>query len=586
MTLDAWITVAVLGGMVYALASGRLSPAAAVAGSTALLFLAGVVDAGDAFVGYSSTAPMTIAALYVIAAAVSRTGALGPALAVILDKRGSERRSLARLLLPASAASAFLANTPIVALLVPAVGRWSNERKMSSSTFLIPLSYATILGGATTLIGTSTNLVVSGLLEESGFGGLGLFELAKIGLPIALVGLGVIVVVAPRAMPKRKRPREVAEGDRSFSLSMVVEGEGPLVGRTVGQAGLRDLNGVFLVEIDRNEEVIAPVGPDTVLAGDDRLIFVGNLDQVVDLQQLKGLRSAEEMHLMAVDDGRHVFFEAVIGPGSPLVGNTLKELDFRSEYRAAVLAIHRSGERVAGKLGQVDLHIGDTLLLLADRGFRSRYRDRRDFLLVSRFDGDAPPVTSKAPIALLGLAAVVALPALGLLSVPRATIAAVIGLVAAGVLSPRDARDAVDVNVVLMIGAAFGLGRAVQVSGLGDVIAEGILDSLGSAGTFGAILGVIVGTMVLTELITNAAAVTLMFPIATTVAAEVDIDPRLLAIGMAVAASSSFLTPIGYQTNTMVYGPGGYRFTDYLRLGVPLSLISVFAISALVTIQG
>lgn len=586
MTIDAWITVAVVAGMVHTLASGRLSPTSAVVGSTALLFLLGVVDAGDAFAGFSSTAPITIAALYIVAAGVSRTGALGPALGVVLDRDGSERRSMARLVIPASAASAFLANTPIVALLVPAIGKWADERKMSSSTFLIPLSYAAILGGATTLIGTSTNLVVSGLLEESGFQPLGLFELSTVGLPIAIVGLAVILVAAPIAMPKRTRPREAVEGDRSFSISMVVDADGPLVGRTVGDAGLRDLNGVFLVEIYRGEEVIAPVGPDMHLLGDDRLIFVGNVDQVVDLQQLRGIRSAEEMHLLAVDDGRHVFFEAVIGPGSPLVGNTLKGLDFRSEYRAAVLAIHRSGGRVAGKLGQVDLQTGDTLLLLAGQDFRSRYRDRRDFLLVSRFDGEAPPVTRKAPIALLCLAAVVLLPVLGLLSVPRAAVAAVAGLVVSGVLTPREARDAVDVNIVLMVGAAFGLGRAVESSGLGQVLADGVVETFGSAGTFGAVLGLVVATMILTELVTNAAAVTLVFPISASVAAEVGLDPRVVAIGIAVAASASFLTPIGYQTNTMVYGPGGYRFTDYLRLGIPLSLISVLLVSALVTLQG
>lgn len=583
MSLDAWITLAVLAAMVGALITGRVSPPTGVIGASGFLYVIGVTTADEAFSGFANTAPITVAGLYVLAGAVDKTGALEPVVSRLLGAPGRVRRDLTRLVVPSAFGSAFLANTPIVAMLTPAVTRWADDKHRSASTFLIPLSYATILGGAVTAIGTSTNLVASGLLADAGMGELGLFELARIGLPLAAVGLIVIVVLAPVVLPQRRRPREPQSG-RAFSVAMNVEADGPIDGLSVEDAGLRQLRGVYLVEIDRSGQVIAPVRPGQTIRGGDRLVFAGRVDDIVDLHGMSGLIAADPDAVDVLENRKHSgFFEVVLGQSSPLVGRTAAEMEFRSRYQGAILAIHRSGHQVNDKLGTVRLRAGDTLLVVAERGFRVRWRDSGEFLLVSRLDADMPPATNQSIWAVGALMLVVLLPILDVMSVTRATILAAILVVAAGIMRPREARDAVDLNVVLMIGGAFGLGQAVSVSGLGENVADGLMSGFGWGGAFGTVVGVVVATMVLTELITNAAAVALIFPIAIDVAERSSLDPRLLVMGAAVAGSASFLTPVGYQTNTMVYGPGGYRFTDYLRLGVPMSLLTVVMVSSLVT---
>lgn len=583
MSLDAWITVAVLAAMVGALITGRVSPPTGVIGASAFLYVIGVTTADEAFSGFANTAPITVAGLYVLAGAVDKTGALEPVVSKLLGAPGRVRRDLTRLVVPSAFGSAFLANTPIVAMLTPAVTRWADDKQRSASTFLIPLSYATILGGSVTAIGTSTNLVASGLLADAGMGELGLFELARIGLPLAAVGLIVIVILAPVVLPQRRRPREPQSG-RAFSVAMNVEADGPIDGLSVEDAGLRQLRGVYLVEIDRSGQVIAPVRPGQTIRGGDRLVFAGRVDDIVDLHGMSGLIAADSDAVDVLENRKDSgFFEVVLGQSSPLVGRTAAEMEFRSRYQGAILAIHRSGHQVNDKLGTVRLRAGDTLLVVAERGFRVRWRDSGEFLLVSRLDADMPPATNQSIWAIGALMLVVLLPILDVMSVTRATILAAILVVAAGVMRPREARDAVDLNVVLMIGGAFGLGQAVSVSGLGEHVADGLLSGFGWGGAFGTVVGVVVATMVLTELITNAAAVALIFPIAIDIAERSSLDPRLLVMGAAVAGSASFLTPVGYQTNTMVYGPGGYRFTDYLRLGIPMSLLTVLMVSSLVT---
>ena len=571
--------------MVAGLVRGLFSPPAGVLGATALLYVLGVTSASEAFSGFANTAPITVAGLYVIAGAVDKTGALQPVVSRLLAAPKTIRLDLARLVVPSAVGSAFLANTPIVAMLTPAVTRWADQRGRSASTFLIPLSYATILGGAITAIGTSTNLVASGLLEDAGLGALGLFELAQIGLPLLAIGLVTILMLAPAVLPERRRPRK-AEAGRSFTVRMMVEQGGAVDGRSVQEAGLRALSGVYLVEVERPGRVIAPVSPEQTLRGGDTLVFAGRVDDIVDIQGIDGLTPAEDDVLDELDTTQDVaFFEVVVGPSSPLAGRTPAEIGFRQRYGGAILAVHRSGDQLAGKLGAARLRTGDTLLLVADTGFRDRWRDSGEFLLVSRLDAEMPAPSRQSTWAIASLSLVVLLPLFGLMSVPRATILAAILLVGVGVLRPREARDSVDVNVVLMIGGAFGLGQAVSSSGLADRISGALLD-IGFAGTFGAIVGVVITTMVLTELITNAAAVALVFPIALDIAEQSGLDPRVMIMGAAIAGSSSFLTPVGYQTNTMVYGPGGYRFTDYLRLGIPMSLISVIVVSVMVNMLG
>lgn len=403
-----------------------------------------------------------------------------------------------------------------------------------------------------------------------------MFELTRVGLPIALVGILVIIVLAPVVVPRRRAPRqEMQEETREFVVGMDVVGGGPLDGNAVGSGGLRNLQGVFLVEIERDGEVIAPVAPDTVLRGGDRLTFVGRADMIVDLQSTRGLVSREHEHIREFDTHRHRFFEAVVGATSPLVGKTLKEVGFRGRYQAAVVAIHRAGQRVRAKLGTVRLKVGDTLLLLADTGFQERWQERTDFLLVSGRGGTPPAVTRKAGlVGLIGLGIVVA-SAAGIMPIVSAALLGAIALVLLGVLTPGEARASVDLDVVLVIAGAFGLAAALDVSGLGGLLAGLVVESFGGLGPVGGLFGIMIATVALKSVVTNNAAAVLMFPIAMSTAAGLGLSQRSFAIGLAVIASASFLTPISYQTNIMVYGPGGYRFGDYARLGVILVAVVV-----------
>ena len=574
MGLEAWLTLAVIVLLVVVLARDRLAPAAAVFIAVVVLLLAGIIDSGQAFAGFANPAPMTVAALYVLARAVEKTGALQPVVNATLGAGTGARAALARLLVPTAAASAFLNNTPIVAMLAPQVEEWASRRGLSPSLFLMPVSFAAILGGVVTLIGTSTNLVVSGLLVANEMPPIGMFELTMIGLPVALIGVTAVVLLAPTVLPPRRAAREDLSDDvREFVVDMEVVAGGPLEGHSIEAGGLRHLQGVFLFQIDRDGEIVAPVGPEMVLRGGDRLRFVGRADLVVDLQRTRGLVTAERGHLPTFDPRRAAFFEAVIGPSSPLVGTSLREAGFRGRYQAAVLAIHRAGRRLEVKLGAVRLRVGDTLVLVSEPGFRDRWYDRRDFLLISRLGGSLP-VSSRQGLLVGAIAlGIVVAAGSGLLPILEASLVGAGLLVLLGVLTPGEARNAVDLDVIILIAASFGIGAAIESSGLAAVLASGLVDLGSGFGPVALLLGVVLATLALTELITNNAAAVLIFPIALATAAGAGLDPRPFAIAIAIAASASFMTPIGYQTNTMVYGMGGYRFGDFARVGFPLTIL-------------
>ena len=579
MGWEAWFTLAVTVLTLVLLVRETLAPASVMLGATILLLVVGIISPTEAFSGFGNSAPITVAALYVLARAVEKTNLLQPVLAFLLGDTRGDRGSLNRLLPASAGASAFLNNTPLVAMLIPPVTDWAERTGKSPSKYLMPLSYAVILGGVITVMGTSTNLVVSGMLEKKTGTPMGLFEITPIGLPVAVIGLIVLILTAPRLLPARRGARKDLEHvAREFSVTMVVEQGGPLDGKPVSEGGLRHLQGVFLIEVARDGESIAPVDSQMVLKGGDRLCFVGQVDNIVDLQSMRGLVSTEQSHLTPFDSVRHTFLEAVIGVPSPLVGKTLKEVNFRSRYQAAVVAIHRAGHRINAKLGEVELKVGDTLVLLADPGFRSRWRDRTDFLLVSQLGGTPPAVSKKAWFVGLVTIAIVFVAGLGILPMLQASLLGAVALVGFGVLTATEARNAVDLDVILVIATSFGIGAAMEGSGLAAKLAELLVGAFDGMGLLGVSLGIILATSLVTEIITNNAAAALLFPIAFASAERLNQDPRVFAIIVAVMASTSFLTPIGYQTNTMVYGPGGYRFSDYSRLGAPLTIMVMITI--------
>ncbi len=586
MSLDAALTLGVIVAVLVVLIADRVSPALAILGGTVTLLVADVIEADDAFSGFSNSAPLTVAALYVVAAAAARTrvietvaGRIGSRVAAGRGARAErgERRTLANIVLPTAASSAFLNNTPIVAMAIPGVMNWARRTGRSPSRYLMPISFAAVVGGTITLIGTSTNLVVSGLLEDAGQRPMGLFEIGKVGLPFALVGVVVMIVLTPLLLPDRRSPSEDADADaREFTLEMIVEDDAAIVGRSVAEAGLRNLQGVYLIEIERDGRRISSVRPDELLAAGDRLTFAGAVNRVLDLQQVRGLVSSEERHFGRVGTAlERRLYEAVVAPGSSLVGSTLKEVGFRGRYGGAVIAIHRADGRIDGKLGEVRLRGGDVLAVLAGPAFRPRALDRRDFLVVASLDGEPPALAEKAPLVGLVIAGMIAVVATGVLEILPAAFLAAFAVVALRVLTPTEARDAVNLDVIVVIAASFGLGRAIERSGLATDIVNVLIEPFGRFGDLGLLFGVLVATIIVTEMISNNAAAVLLFPIAIATAAQAGLDPRPFAFAVALGASSSFLTPIGYQTNTMVYGIGGYRFGDFARLGFPLAILMI-----------
>ncbi|MGH9031664.1 MAG: SLC13 family permease, partial [Acidimicrobiia bacterium] len=389
MSTDAWLTLAVLLVTIAVLASERFPPALVMLAAVVVLLVTDVVETDAAFTGFSNEAPFIVAALYVVAGAAEATGALERFTQVVFRRnhvggRGAERHDLARIVGPTTVASGFIANTPLVALLAPRVVAWARRTGRSPSRYLMPLSHAAVFGGVITVLGTSTNVTVAGLLRESGRDPLDIFEITPVGLPLAALGVALIVLVGPWLLPRRLSPAEAdTETSREFTLEMEVAPMSPLAGRTVTDAGLRNLTGVFLLEVERDGVVTSPVGPDHLLDERDRLTFVGAVSRVLDLQRIPGLVSAEQRHFSVVGTGSRASYEAVIGEGSPLAGRTLKEIGFRGRYGGAVFAIHRAGERIPAKLGEVRLRVGDLLLVLADQEFRERWENSHDFLVVS-----------------------------------------------------------------------------------------------------------------------------------------------------------------------------------------------------------
>ncbi|MFM9044484.1 MAG: SLC13 family permease [Solirubrobacterales bacterium] len=575
MSADAWITAATVVVMFAALASERVPPAASVLTATIFLLVVGVIDEAAALSGFANAAPWTVAALYVLAFAGDRTGLMGPLVNRLLGK-GEQvtTASTARILLPTAGISAFINNTPLVAMLIGQVTSWCNRRGVSPSKLLLPISYAAILGGILTVIGTSTNLTASGLLQESGEAPIGLFEITKVSLIPAIAGLIVLIFIVPRLLPDRKGAlEEFTEDLNEFAAQMKVVAGGPLDGVTVADAGLRNLKGIYLVELERDGHMFPAVSPSRVLRGGDRLTFVGESSQVVDFQRVtKGLESAESEHLLEVDSPEHTFYEAVVGPDSRLVGQTLQEAEFRTRYQAAVVAIRRSGKRNDRQLGKVTLEAGDTLLLLAGPDFRVRSRRAKDFLVVLRIGGPPPSATKRAPFVGILAVAVITLAAFDVLSILELSLIAAGLLIATKTVSISEAGEAIDFGVILLIAASFGVGAAIEVSGLAEVISNGLIDLFGSWGDLGIIFALALAMTILTELASNNAAVVVLYPITIAVAAEAGLDPRIMVLMIAIMASSSFLTAVGYQTNMMVYGPGGYRFGDLIRAGLPLSI--------------
>ncbi len=576
MTPDIVFTLIVTLGTLLALASNRVAPELAMMTALALLLLTGVISSSQALAGFANPGLITVAILYVVAAALRDTGAIYWIAHKLLGQPKSDTGSLVRLIIPTSLLSAFLNNTTVVAMMIPAVQEWAQRLKISPSRLLMPLSYAAILGGTCTLIGTSTNLVVNGMMEQRGFGSLRIFDLVWVGVPLLVAGSLFMLAFGRKLLPEREGIAEQLEHAREYHVEMLIPQGSPIHNKTIEEAGLRNLSHGYLTDIQRGDKLYTAVSPDMLLQAGDLLGFIGAPTCARELQRIKGLLPAHGgAHKLKLHNHQRCLVEVVLGAEFPGINKTVKESAFRTRYQAAILSVQRGGHRLAGKVGDIVLRPGDTLLLETGESFVEQYQYRRDFMLVSPLRDSTPPDFRKAPLAILILIAMVCINAMNVLSVLESTLVAGALLIFSGCVTVNRARQNLSVNlpVLVVIGASFALGSALEVSGAAAWIVSALFGS-SIESPWLALLIVYLITAVFTELITNNAAAVLLFPIATGVAQQLGVSPMPFIIAVMFGASASFMTPVGYQTNLMVMGPGGYRFTDYLRLGIPISIVA------------
>ncbi len=574
LSWQGWATIAVTLGVFLLNAIATLPAEVIFLGGTAVLYVSGILTESDALAGFSNPGMITVAVLYIVVTGLSQTGGLNWISQRVLGLPKGQNAALLRLMTPVMGMSAFLNNTPVVAMFIPVVSNWSKKLRISPSKLMIPLSYAAIFGGICTLIGTSTNLVVNGLLiSATDLPGLKLFDLAVVGLPCAIAGMIYLFFAHPWVLPDRQPVISETDDVRQYTVEMVVSDHSPLAGKSIEDAGLRHLPGLYLVEIMRNQIVIPAVSPKEILRDGDRLAFIGMIDSIVDLHRLRGLQpDTDEVFKLDTPRSERCLIEAVVSNTCPLVGRTIREGKFRTQYKAVVLAVARNGERLRGKIGSIRLRPGDTLLLEANANFLAQQRISNDFYLVNGIPDSEPLRHEKATLAVAILAVMVLLTAVGLMSMLKAAILASVAMILTGCCSSIRALGNIEWSVLLVIGAALSIGKALESTGAAGAIASGLVTFAGD-NPWLALAIIYAVTNILTEAITNNAAAALIFPIALALSESLNVSFLPFAIAIMIAASASFSTPIGYQTNLMVYGPGGYKFTDFMRVGIPLNIL-------------
>ncbi|MEZ6242482.1 MAG: SLC13 family permease [Phycisphaerales bacterium] len=596
MTLAIAFTLVVLVFLVAALASGKVGTDTAMVSALAALvagdaIFGGVIDARSAIVGFADPSVIMIAALFVVATGLAETGAINLISERLLGKPKTLAGAQLRMMVPVTILSAFMNNTPIVAMYTPVIIDWARKLRLSPSRLLMPLSFAAILGGACTLIGTSTNIAVDGLYiayfhdNADRLTQLGLAEpstlkrfwwVGVVGVPSAILGVALITLIARYVLPERVAPGDSGDEARRYTVEIEVDPTCPLIGKSIEGAGLRQLPGLFLSELEREGNVMPAVSPEEILESGDRLKFVGVVESVVDLLKIKGLKPAtDQIDKVEADRRNRTIVEAVVSHNSPLVRRTVRESQFRTKYNAAIIAVHRGGVRIKKKVGDIILRPGDTLLLSTHSGFVPAYRNSDHFYLVSDVVGSRVVRHERAWVAMLimlGLVIVLTIPGIRLVPVGAGLIAAV-AMVLTRCCTGTVARNSINWQVLIVIAAAIGIGRAMTTTGAAALIAHAIFSVVGPLGPYAALAGLFLSTTIFAQLVTNKAAAVLMFPIAMGVAKDMSVSPEPFVIALMIASAAAFITPIGLVTNLMVYGPGGYRFTDYARLGVPLTLL-------------
>lgn len=572
-TLTNLFVLAVIVFLVYSLYKELLNPALTFFVCTVALLMGKVITADDLLKGLSNPQIIIIFLLVIVTAGIRMI--FGTEMfARVFNPKLSAKGFLLRMMVIVSSISGFLNNTPIVAFMIPYVKEWAQKTGRPASKFLIPLSYATILGGMMTVIGTSTNLVLNGLIKEYGLTQLGFADFFYLGLIVTVVGWIYFYFIGYSLLPNNENKLEVLrENVKEYIIETEIFQGSSLTGKTVKDAGLRNLQDMFLVEIIRGDHVISPVSPSEVLAEGDLLFFSGNTSAIYNfIKDDNGLRIPRQDSLE--NEGHFNFVEAVVPANSELIGVRLKDSDFRKRFRSSVIAVHRNGKQVPGKVGETVLAGGDFLLLLA-----SEERDNGSHEKDLYFLSTPKKITSRKAKWLrylgVGAFAFLLLGITGNLPLFSVCVGIIIAFVIAGVLSLTEIRRELDLSLLMVLVCSLAIGVALEKSGTAALLADLIIDSAQALGPVGVITALFLVTILLTSLITNAAAVSIVFPIAMAIASQLGLPSTPFFVAIAFAASGDFMTPIGYQTNLMVYGPGGYTFRDFFKVGVLLTLFYI-----------
>ena len=547
----------------------RLKPAWLFVGAIGTAYLGGLIDLEDMLINYANPSLITLVLLVLVSIAVEKT-TLVQKLAQSLSK-GTLTSSVTKLGLSTAFLSSFTNNTAVVASLITAI---KDSPTHSPSKLLLPLSYTAILGGTITLIGTSTNLIVNGFAVDAGMAPLGFFDFTIVGLGALSVGLITILVMLKYLPDNGKNDQEVVP----FYLEGKVEPGSKLIGKSVEENGLRELKDLFLAEILRGDKRICAVTPQQVIKSGDVLLFVGDIKSVPLLTKFDGLKVVHDKHEKDVEH----LVEVVVSQSSKFIGKTVKEIRFREQFHAAVIAIRRGHDRLQGGLGKVQLQAGDSLILAPGKDFYTLPNLKREFVYISGLDLQTHLAPKQSNLVLASFAGVLALSIFGIVPLVKGLLVLLIGLMLTGTIKLSEVKRRFPIELLAVVGSAIGLAKLMIGTGLAGQISDAMFYVLGDFGPYGAFIAIFVMTVMFTELITNNAAAALSFPVAYALAIGFNVEPLPFIMAVAFGASASFISPFGYQTNLMVYSAGNYRLKDYVLMGLPLSIIYSITVLTLI----
>ena len=573
--IHAWITIATVLTMFTILLTTKLRTDLVFLGAIGVLFVTGVLDAKEAFSGFSSTSVVVIGVLFVVVAGLTYTGVLQWMVKHLLGQPDSYSKAIFRLMLPVAALSSFLSNTTVVALFVNIVKMWSKKLGIAPSKLLIPLSYASGMGGVCTLIGTPPNLIISGLYADHSGHAMNVLATTIPGLFCLLVGI-LSILAMRKLLPDRKAPDNAFESTADYTVEMMVTADNPHIGQTIAEAGLSQVRGGKLIELIHYDTVISPVADDEPVMGGDRLVYAGQVDELLDLRKSHGLVNADHpVFTMSEIEKNRQLHTAYITFGSSLIGQSMDDSTFERDNNMVLVAVARRGQRIDQSPREVTLQAGDTLLFECPA--KAHVDTDRLASHLQFFDSQqVANFSSKTLISTVIMLAMVALSALGVMSLLQCAFIAAAAMLIFGCCSPDQAMKSINWDILMVFAGSVVLGLAIQKTGIAERMAFGILDVCGTNPIVVMTAICLVGTFI-TEFISNTAAGAMFFPIMLEAAEKLGYEPYPFLIALMISVSSSFATPIGSPTHMLVYGPGGYRFSDFMRIGLLMNLIILAA---------